>query len=229
MSREGGTSGRGESGLPEGSETDDIETGADEAREEIGEEFERPPDVPRWDDEYLDEVAERLLFNYDLERDYRIEGERFDLYGRMEVHSEKHFFHPALSFAQHRFDEHLFARRVGRLSVEDIDRLVELGHRLSEEWIAPDEEHYSTDFTFVTIAPELPGKVIDRIDGFRERTLLKYGYHGHYEINLVAVAPEREELVASEEADVARAFGVWESIERAEPGLLGLLARRLQL
>lgn len=218
MSREGG---RGE--------PDDVETGTDEGRCGVAGEFERPPDVPRWDDEYLDEVAERLLFNYDLESDYRVRGERFDLYGAMEVRSEKHFFHPALSFAQHRFDEHLFVRRVGRISEGDIERLVELGHRLAEEWIDPDEEHYSTDFTFVTVAPELPEDVVDRIEGFRERTLLKYGYHGHYEINLVAVAPETEELVASEEADVARAFRVWESIEREEPGLLGLLARRLQL
>lgn len=185
--------------------------------------------VPDWDDEYVDRVSDRLFHNYDLEKDYSVEGERFTLYGRMELVSKKHFLHPALSLAEHESTEHLFVKRVDRVDDRTLDRFVELGERLADDWIEPDEEHFSTEFTFVAVAPSIPENVRERVAGFDGRTLLKYGYHGHYEINLAVVAPDSEALVASENADVATAFRLWDPIEKDEPGLLGLISRRLQL
>jgi hypothetical protein len=186
-------------------------------------------DVPDWDDEYLDRVSDRLMFNYDLEKDYRVQGERFPLYGQLQVHSKKHFFHPSLSFGHHDAHEHLFVRRTDDATVAAFERLVELGHDLADERITPSEEHYSTDFTFVLVAPSVSESVREFVAEFRDRTLLKYGYYGHYEINLVVVAPEDEAAVSSAEATVEEAFRLWEPIERSEPGLLRLIARRLQI
>jgi hypothetical protein len=186
-------------------------------------------DLPEWDDEYFDDVAARLLFNYDLERDRTVRGESFEMYGRLEMSSEKHFFHPALRFGYHESTEHLFARRRSSIQQSDLERLVELGHTLADDWIDADEEHFSTDFTFVTVADRIPEAVRSYVDGFRDRTLLKYGYFGHYEINLVVVAPDAEAIVASSEANVAEAFRLWEPIEKEEPGLWDLITRRLQI
>ncbi|OLZ40223.1 hypothetical protein A6E15_04150 [Natrinema saccharevitans] len=188
-----------------------------------------PAAVPDWDDEYVDRVSDRLMHNYDLEKDRAVDGERFTLYGRMDLTSQKHFLHPAISIAEHESTEHLFVERVDRVDDRLLDRYVDLGHRLADEWIDPDEEHYSTEFTFVAVAPSVPGDVRDRVAGFDDRTMLKYGFNGHYEINLAVVAPETETLAASENADVATAFRLWEPIERKKAGVLGLIARRLQL
>lgn len=185
--------------------------------------------IPDWDDEYVDRVSDRLMHNYDLEKNFAVEGERFTLYGTMELVSQKHFLHPALSLAQHESTEHVFVRRVDAVDDRMLDRFVDLGERLAEEWIEPDEEHFCTEFTFVAVAPTIPEPVRDRVTGFDGRTLLKLGYNGHYEINLIVVAPEAEDIVASENADVATAFRLWDPIENDEPGWLGLLSRRLQL
>ncbi|MFU8867234.1 hypothetical protein [Natronococcus sp.] len=190
---------------------------------------ERPAEVPDWDDEYVDRVSDRLLHNYDLEKEYRLEGERFTLYGRMELRSQKHFLHPSISIGEHGSTEYLFVRRVEGVDDRTLDRFVDLGERLADEWIDTDEEHFSTDFTFVAVAPSIPEAVRERVAGFDGRTLLKFGYNGHYEINLVVAAPDDEELVASENADVATAFRLWEPIEHEEPGFLDLVSRRLQL
>ncbi|WP_435177399.1 hypothetical protein [Halorussus sp. AFM4] len=187
------------------------------------------PDVPDWDDEYVDRVSDRLMYNYDLEKDRTVRGERFTLYGRLDVHSEKHFLHPSLSFGHHDVREHLFVRRTETPSVEAAERLVELGHELADEWIEADEEHYSTDFTFVLVAPTIPDPLRAFVSEFRDRTMIKYGYYGHYEINLVAVAPDEDDIVASSEASVEEAFRLWEPIEKDEPGLLRLIARRFQI
>lgn len=187
------------------------------------------PDVPDWDDEYVDRVSDRLMFNFDLEKDYRVRGEEFTLYGQLEVHSEKHFFHPALSFGHHDTREHLFVQRVEGATVADAERLVELGHDLADEWIEANEEHYSTEFTFVLVVPTISESLREFVTGFRDRTLLKYGYYGHYEVNLVAVAPEEDDAISSEEATVEEAFRLWEPIEKDEPGLLRLIARRFQI
>jgi hypothetical protein len=179
--------------------------------------------VPDWDDEYLDRVSDRLFTHYDLERDARVRGEPFDMRGTMEIHTQKQLLHPALSFAHHVAYEHLFARRETP-DVATLERLVELGHDLADERIDADEEHYGTEFSFVLVAEEIAPAVREFVSGFRDRTMLKYGYNGHYEIHLVVVAPDDENLVASRRADVQNAFRLWQGDEG--PGLLGRLVGR---
>ena len=182
---------------------------------------------PEWDDAFLDRVADRLAPNYDLEKDHAVRGERFDLYGELAIRNQKHFLHPSISFAHHESAEHLFTRRVDVVRETDLDRLVALGHELADEWIAPSEEHFSTDFTFALVADGVGEEVREYVSGFSDRTLLKLGYHGHYEINLLVVVPDDEECVASENADVAAAFSLWGPTERENSGLFARIVRRL--
>ncbi|PSQ13918.1 hypothetical protein BRC98_00940 [Halobacteriales archaeon QS_7_68_65] len=185
------------------------------------------PDVPDWDDEYIDRVSGRLQFNYDLERDRRVRGERFTLYGALHVESHKQFLHSSLSYGHHESGEHLFVRRTDRTGVGELERLVDLGHALADEWVEPNEERFSTDFTFAVVTDALDDDIRSFVEGFTDRTLLTYGYHGHYEINLVVVAPDRESLVASRNADVADAFRLWgDDTDRS--GLLGRLVARVR-
>ncbi len=182
--------------------------------------------VPKWKDEYLDRVSDRLMYNYDLQKDYQLRGERWALYGQMRVRNQKQFFHPALNYADHEAEEHLFARRQSRPTVADLDRLVALGHDLADERIDADEQHYGTDITFVLVVDEILPAVREYVDGFRDRTLLKFGYYGHYDVNLVAVNPENEDCVASEAADVAAAFRLWGDIVQPDEGFLSRFAKR---
>jgi hypothetical protein len=184
-------------------------------------------DVPYWEeDPYLDRVSDRLMYNYTLEKDHRLRGESWDLYGEMRVLNQKQFFHPALSYADHRSEEYLYARRLARPTVEQLERLVELGHELADERIEAHEEHYRTDVTFVLVADELPGEVREFVDGQRERTLLKLGYYGHYEVNLAVVVPDAREAVAGDAADVVEAFRLWEDVTKPDEGFLSRLAKR---
>jgi hypothetical protein len=186
---------------------------------------EREPtaDLPDWDDEYLNRVAERLQFNYDLESDHRVRGEPFSLYGALTLESHKQFVHSALSYGHHESAEHLYARRRDGVRVADLEALVALGHDLGDA-IDADEEHFSTEFTFALVVERIPDDVREFVAGFRDRTLLKYGYYGHYEVNLVVVAPDLETLVASENADVAAAFRLWEVEDPESDGLVSRLA-----
>ncbi|MES3516771.1 MAG: hypothetical protein PPP58_03800 [Natronomonas sp.] len=201
----------------------EAERSAEAAAEDLPEEIREA--IPEWDDTYLDRVSDRLMFNYDLERDRRIRGERWDMYGEMRVLNQKQFFHPALNYADHEAEEYLFVRRESRPSVDELRRLVELGHDLAEEWIVADEEHFGTDFTFVLVG-EIPASVAEFVSGFRDRTLLKFGYYGHYDVNLVVVDPERQDIVASEAADVAEAFTLWKDVTTPDEGLLSRFAKR---
>ncbi|SFL38659.1 hypothetical protein SAMN04487950_3579 [Halogranum rubrum] len=205
---------------------------ADERREEGAPEresnrvdVELPDDVPEWDDEYFDRVGANLAFNYDLERDRTVRGRTFEMFGTMRVESEKHFFHPALNYANHTSEEYLFAQRRTAVTVADLEALVEFAHELTDhpEWLVADEEHYGTDFTFVLVVPSIPDDVREFVDGYSDRNLLKYGYYGHYEVNLAVVAPDDETVVVSENADVVRAFTLWGAPSTDERG--GFLSR----
>jgi len=188
-----------------------------------------PGDVPEWDDEYVDRVSDRLMFNFDLEKEYAVDGQRFTLYGKMQMHHQKHFFHPLLSFAHPDTYEHVFVRRQDGATVADLESLVDLGHDLADEWIDADEEHYATEFTFAVVADDLPEEVASFVRDFRDRTLIRKGYYGHYEIHLLAVDPDGQRLVESRETELGEAFRLWEPIEREEVTWWDLLRRRLQV
>jgi hypothetical protein len=202
----------------------DSERAAAEAAAELPEEIREA--VPEWDDGYLDRVSDRLLYSYDLERNRRVNGERWEMYGEMRVLNQKQFFHPALSYADHEAEEYLFVRRKRRPTVPELRRLVEVGHEIADERIVADEEHFGTDVSFVLVCETLSEAVTGFVSGFRERELLKFGYYGHYDVNLVVVAPDEERLVASEAADVAEAFRLWEDVSEPEEGFLSRFARR---
>ncbi|WP_416838098.1 hypothetical protein [Haloferax sp. DFSO52] len=186
-------------------------------------------DVPDWEDEYLDRVSDRLMFSYDLEKDYRAGGEYFDLFGTMHIETQKQFLHRSINFANHYMDEYLLARRTTSATRAEVERLVDLADTLATELIEGTEEHQGTDFTFVLVAPHISDDVRSFVKSFSRRKLLKFGYHGHYEVHFVVVAPDEEDVVASEHADVARAFTLWEDpTTEPTPGLLTRVLRRLK-
>ncbi|WP_049926945.1 hypothetical protein [Halopiger goleimassiliensis] len=184
--------------------------------------------VPDWEDEYLNRVAHRLVHTYDLEKDVTANGESFALHGDLRVESSKHLFHPSITYANHRMREYLYADRRSSVRVADLERLVALGHDLADERVDPDDRHRATEFTFVLVAPSIPDEVREFVAGFSDRTLLKYGFHGHYEIHLGVVAPDREVVVSSDRTEIDAAFATWEPIERDRSLLsrvLGLFSR----
>jgi hypothetical protein len=183
-------------------------------------------DVPDWDDEYVDRVSDRLMFNYDLEKDVSVRGEPFTLRGELRIESHKQFFHPAITYGYQHAYEHLFLTDRGPVRVTDVERFVSLAHELAEDVVDADEEHYGTDFTFVAVTDSVPDAVRSFVENFEDRTLLKYGYHGHYEVHLAVVAPDREDLVVSQNADVGDAVRTWEPID-ADDGFVARLKRRL--
>ena len=182
--------------------------------------------VPDYDDEYLDRVSDRLMYSYDLDRDVVVDGERFDMTAEMRVRNQKQFLHPALSYADHDMMEYVFVRRVATPNVGELERLVEFAHAVADKRVDAHEEHYGTDVTVVFVADRIPDAVADFVSGFRDRTLLKFGYYGHYEVNLVVVAPDRESLVASETADTAAAFRLWERVDPPDEGIFSRFAKR---
>jgi hypothetical protein len=182
-------------------------------------------DVPDWDDEYLDRVSDRLLSSYDLEKDHRVQGRTYPMYGRMLVKNQKQFFVAALRYGYHEVTEHLLVDRTPDLAVADLETDVELAHDLADDWITLDDDHFETGFTFVHVVDELTDDVADYVAEFSDRTLLKYGFYGHYEIHFVVVAPEQEAIVASEDADVWRAFRLWDSVDAEPSGLLASVKR----
>lgn len=182
--------------------------------------------VPDYDDEYLDRVSDRLMYSYDLDRDVVVDDERFELYAAMRMRSQKQFLHPALSYADHDMMEHLFARRVSTPTVGELERLVEFAHDVAAERVNANEQHYGTDITVVLVADRLSDDVAAFVDGFRDRTLLKFGYYGHYEVNLIVVVPDEERLVASDAAAIAGAFRLWEPVETPAEGFFSRFAKR---
>ncbi|SIR63173.1 hypothetical protein [Natronorubrum daqingense] len=176
-----------------------------------------PPEVvenvPVWDDEYLDRVSDRLMHTYDLDKDVRVDGESFDLYGELRVESSKHLFHPSVQYANHHMREYLYADRRSSVSLADLERLVEFGHELADERVEPNDQHRATEFTFVVIVPEISEDVHSFVRGFTDRTLLRFGFHGHYEIHCCVVAPEEKRLVASKRTEIDDAFRLWERID----------------
>jgi hypothetical protein len=185
-------------------------------------------EVPDWDDDYLDRVSDRLLSNFDMSKHARVGSYEFDLYGRMVIKNQKEFFHPALRYGYHESTEHLLVQRRPDATVADVEEFEAFAHALADDWIVDSDDHFETIFTFVLVVPEVREDVRDYVADYYERPLLKYGFNGHYQIKFVVVSPETETLVASEEADVWRAFQLWANVDDSLPdGVLGRIKAKL--
>jgi hypothetical protein len=167
--------------------------------------------LARWDDPYLRAVARRLRHHYDLEQGMRLAGQHFPMVGHLQMTNHKHLFHTSLRYADHSIHEHVLVTDVGDPTESTVQRLVDVGHTLASDpaYLDPSPDHYSTTFTFVLLCRTLPEAVTDTVTELRERTLLRHGYHGRYTIEVVAVNPEREQVIASAGADIAPAFATW--------------------
>ncbi len=150
--------------------------------------------------------------------DHRLRGERWDLYGEMRV-LNRNSLPPGASYGDDESEESStpVASTGRRRRTEATGRT---GSRPCDERVSGNEEHYRTDFTFVLVADEIPDEVRSFVEGQRERTLLKYGYYGHYEVNLGVVAPDEQDAVAGEAADVVEAFVLWEDVTQPDEGVL---------
>lgn len=185
-------------------------------------------EVPDWEDEYIDRVSDRLLSNFDMSKHCRVGSYEFDLYGRMLIKNQKEFFHPALRYGYHESVEHLFVQRQDSVRVQDLEEFEEFAHALADDWIDLTEDHFETIFTFVIVAPDIPDDVREFVDDYYERPLLKFGFYGHYQIKFVVVSPDDEDLVASKEADVWRAFQLWSNVDDGvPPGVFSRLKAKL--
>ncbi len=173
-------------------------------------------EVPTWSDEYLDRVSDRLLHNYDLEKDIVVNGESFDMGGEMRIESQKHFLHSSLNYANHEAREYFYSRRQDDIDVADLESLVSKGHDIAEKRVEHTDQHFSTDITFVIVVPTYDDAVAEFVDSFADRNLLSFGFHGHFEINLVVAAPAERRLVHSKNVDMWKAFQTWEPIPSPE-------------
>mgnify|MGYP005851812357 CR=1 FL=1 len=215
-----------ENATPEADESRDADPGSGSRHDPEELPAEIRENVPDYDDEYFDRISDRLMYSYDLDADVVVDGERFELYAEMRMRNQKQFLHPALSYADHDMMEYLFARRVPNPTVGELERLVAFAHGVADERVEGNEQHFGTDVTVVLVADRIADDVADFVEGFRDRTLLKFGYYGHYEVNLIVAAPDGERLVASEAADIAGAFRLWEPVEQPDEGFFSRFAKR---
>lgn len=174
--------------------------------------------LDRWEDPYLRAVARRLWHHYDLEQGVHLAGWEFPMVGHLQMTNHKHLFHPSLRYADHSIHEHVLVTDVDGPSARTPPQLVEVGHTLASDpaYLDPSPDHYSTTFTFVLRCTSLPAALTTAVEQLRERTLLRHGYHGRYSIEMVAVSPEDERVVASAGAEIAAAFATWAELPSPE-------------
>ncbi|WP_330630960.1 hypothetical protein [Halocatena halophila] len=173
---------------------------------------------------YLERVLDRLRHSYDLTADRTVDGRTFDWYGHCRIEHQKSFLHPSISYGDHASLDHLFVQRRDGVEQSDLTEFAEVAHSIASDWIDPSPTHYETSFTFAVLVPELSPTVESFVSEFTDRTLLRYGLHGRYDVAFVVAAPSDQQMAASPEAEVARAFSFTELDPPEKPsGLRGRL------
>lgn len=172
-------------------------------------------EFPEWERDYLNRLAGRIVHSYDLEKNKHIRGFDFTLYASFEAQRHKQLFHPAISYAEHNLYEYLFVNEYDTVTIETVDQLIDLGHELADDWIDADDDHYATEFSFGLIVPSIPDDIRQYVSRIDERTMLRYGFDGHYDIHIIVVAPEEQSIVATDRAEIQAAFIEWDTQSRS--------------
>lgn len=140
----------------------------------------------------------KLLTSFDIERDVKVEGRRFDLRGEFNQEITRYFAFKELTYESFENNEVIFCKDYGKkLTRKDIEELkgfiVEKCHLLAP----PRENHMSTCLTFILISGLEDDDLSKHIEKFRFYRSYLLGFKGWVNCKLICVDPERGRVITN--------------------------------
>lgn len=141
---------------------------------------------------YIEELEKKLVNNFDLCRDYKVNGEKYDLFAKYHLRSEKYFFSKSAKIYGIENNEYILIKTFTSFDKDDFDlyknRIIKAIDKLVEAHV----EHMSSIVTAIILfeegEEEITTDVIERISSFKYHKGFSFGFKGWVDIRMLLVS-----------------------------------------
>ena len=121
--------------------------------------------------------------------------EPFDAEGYLSNEAEQYFLVKAAKIAFVNSYEHVFFKKCGRITFEELVSLDAAAWETGIARVKPDADHKNTDVALIVVSDVVTQDIRDRIDSFKHSRNYMLGFHGFSNYRLVVIeAPSKTVL-----------------------------------
>lgn len=166
-------------------------------------------------EKYIRNIEDKLRSNFDLHREYDLNGEILDLFAEFHVRSERYVLTKKAKIYGMENNEYCIFKKHKNLSGYELEKFNEFLINSIDTLIQPHNEHMSTMITGVIIfdgsRKNIDDDVIENIKKFKFHKGFSFGFKGWVDIRIVLVCLEDKFLITSKRGDeVSKVYEVME-------------------
>lgn len=166
-------------------------------------------------EKYIRNIEDKLRSNFDLHREYDLNGEILDLFAEFHVRSERYVLTKKAKIYGMENNEYCIFKKHKNLSGYELEKFNEFLINSIDTLIQPHNEHMSTMITGVIIfdgsRKNIDDSVIENIKKFKFHKGFSFGFKGWVDIRIVLVCLEDKFLITSKRGDeVSKVYEVME-------------------
>lgn len=141
---------------------------------------------------YIEELEKKLVYNFDLCRDYKVNGEKYDLFAKYHLRSEKYFFSKSAKIYGIENNEYILIKTFTSFDKDDFDLYKNRIIKAIDKLVEAHGEHMSSIVTAVIVVEEFQDRikkdVLERISSFKYHKSFSFGLRGWVDIRILLVS-----------------------------------------
>ncbi|MBV1756401.1 MAG: hypothetical protein KMY55_01030 [Dethiosulfatibacter sp.] len=150
---------------------------------------------------YLENVSEKLKYNFDFIEIPEFEGIKFSLAAKSNIRNERFVATKGTVIYAYENNEYCFIRIMDDITTEGVDETFNVLKKAMDDFVVPNDEHMSTVFTGILLTMgNVDADLEDIIRRFKYQKSYKFGFHGWSSIRLVVVEITSGKVITSREA-----------------------------
>jgi len=157
---------------------------------------------------YLSDIEDKLRSNFDLHREYELNGYFLDLFAEFHVRSERYVFTKAAKIYGMESNEYCILKKIDNLNNNAFDDYVNKLIQSVDILVKPHQEHMSTMITGVIVcagsSKNIEASVIEKIKKFKYHKGFSFGFKGWVDIRIILVCLDDKFTIASKRGEEVR-------------------------
>ncbi len=159
-------------------------------------------------EKYITNIENKLRSNFDLHRDYKLNGENLDLFAEFHVRSERYILTKSAKIYAMENNEYCIFKKFKTVNNAIFEMFTEYLISSIDTLVKPHEEHMSTMITGVIIIEgnesNIDENVLEKVKKFKHHKGFSFGFKGWVDVRLVMVCLEDKFIITSKRGDEVR-------------------------
>ena len=162
-------------------------------------------------DNYLERIEKKLYTNFDLHREFELNGTSFEMYAQYNLRSERYILTKKAKIYGIENNEHTFFKYFESLRESDFNKIVSNIIENIEQIVKPHKEHMSSNVNAIIVVDssieELDSDLIKLIKNFKYQKGFAFGFKGWADFGVVLYSLKDELAITNKKGeDVKRIY-----------------------